>query len=217
MADVIVNQALPLCDKSLGNEDSMKVIGLTGGVGTGKSTVVSLAEEKPYVRAVKADEIGHFAMELGQSAYNDIITLFGDDILNEDKTINRKKVAEIVFADNEKLSALNGIIHPFVRNVIETRIEEEKKKGECKFFIIEAAILLETGYQAICDEIWVVITKESLRRQRLKESRGYSEEKITAIMKEQMPDEEFIKYADVIIENNESLEIVKRKLDLLLV
>ena len=195
----------------------MKVIGLTGGVGTGKSTVVSLAEEKPYVRAMKADEIGHFAMEPGQSAYYDILTLFGDGILNEDKTINRKKVAEIVFADSEKLSALNDIIHPFVRNVIENAIEEEKKKGECKVFIIEAAILLETGYQAICDEIWVVITKESLRRQRLKESRGYSEEKITAIMKEQMPDEEFIKYADFVIENNESLENVKRKLDLLLV
>ena len=101
--------------------------------------------------------------------------------------------------------------------MIENAIEEEKKKGECKFFIIEAAILLETGYQAICDEIWVVTTKESLRRQRLKESRGYSEEKITAIMKEQMPDEEFIKYADFVIENNESLENVKRKLDLLLV
>ena len=195
----------------------MKVIGLTGGVGTGKSTVVSLAEVKPYVRAVKADEIGHLAMEPGQTAYYDIITLFGDGILNEDRTINRKKVAEIVFADSQKLSALNGIIHPFVRKVIEDTIAEEKKKGKCKFFIIEAAILLETGYQEICDEIWVVLTKESLRRQRLKESRGYSEEKITAIMKEQMSDEAFTKYADYVIENNESLEEVKIKLDLLLV
>ena len=195
----------------------MKVIGLTGGVGTGKSTVITLAEERSYVKAVRADEIGHFAMEPGQSAYYDIITLFGDGILNEDRTINRKKVAEIVFADSEKLSALNSIIHPFVRKVIEDRIEEEKQKGDCKFFIIEAAILLETGYQEICDEIWVVITKESLRRQRLKESRGYSEEKITAIMKEQMSEEEFVKNADYIIENNESLEEVKRKLDLLLV
>jgi len=195
----------------------MKVIGLTGGVGTGKSTVVALAEEKECVKAVKADEIGHLAMEPGQSAYGNIVTLFGEGILREDKSIDRKKVAEIVFSDGSKLEALNGIIHPFVRQYIENAIEEERKKGECKYFIIEAAILLETGYQSICDEIWVVITKESLRRQRLKESRGYSEEKITAIMKEQMSDAEFLKYANQVIENNESLENVKRKLDLLLV
>ena len=195
----------------------MKVIGLTGGVGTGKSTVVALAEEKPYVKAVKADEIGHLAMEPGQRSYYDIVTLFGEDILNEDKTIDRKKVAAIVFSDSSKLEALNGIIHPFVRQYIENAIETERVKGECRYFIIEAAILLETGYQSICDEIWVVMTKEELRRQRLKESRGYSEDKITSIMKEQMSDEEFFKHADHIIENNESLENVQRKLDLLLV
>ncbi len=195
----------------------MRVIGLTGGVGTGKSSVVALAEEKPYVKAVKADEIGHLAMEPGQRSYDDIVTLFGADILKEDKTIDRKKVATIVFSDNSKLEALNGIIHPFVRQYIENAIETERAKGECRYFIVEAAILLETGYQPICDEIWVVMTKEELRRQRLKESRGYSDEKITLIMKEQMSDEEFLKHADQIIENNESLENVQRKLDLLLV
>lgn len=195
----------------------MKVIGLTGGVGTGKSTVVALAEEKPYVKAIKADEVGHLALEPGQSGYYDAVTLFGEGILREDKSIDRKKVASIVFSDSSKLEALNGIIHPFVRRYIETVLEEEKQKGECRYFIIEAAILLETGYQAICDEIWVVFTKEELRRERLKESRGYSDEKITGIMKEQMSDVELLKYADQIIENNESLEEVKRKLDLLLV
>ena len=109
-----------------GDEDSMKVIGLTGGVGTGKSTVVSLAEAKPYVKAVKADEIGHLAMEPGQTAYYDIITLFGDGILNEDRTINRKKVAEIVFADSQKLSALNGIIHPLTQNDAQAIIDYYK-------------------------------------------------------------------------------------------
>ena len=195
----------------------MKVIGLTGGVGTGKSTVVAMAEEKEAVRAVKADEIGHLAMEPGQSAYYEIITVFGNGIVRKDKTINRKKLAEIVFSDRNKLEVLNGIIHPFVRHYIENVIEAERQNGTCRYFIIEAAILLETGYQEICDEIWVVITKEELRRQRLKESRGYSDEKITAVMKEQMSDQEFLRYADQIIENNESIEDVKRKLDLLLV
>ncbi len=195
----------------------MKIIGITGGVGTGKSTVVTLAEDRDYVKAIKADEVGHLAMEPGQTAYNHIITLFGTEILNDDQTINRKKVAEIVFADGSKLEALNGIIHPFVRNYIENVIQKERQSGQCRYFIIEAAILLETGYQGICDEIWVVTTKEELRRQRLKSSRGYSDEKITAIMKEQMPEEELLKYADQIIENNEAIENVKRKLDLLLV
>lgn len=195
----------------------MKIIGITGGVGTGKSTVVTLAEDRDYVKAIKADEVGHLAMEPGQTAYNHIITLFGTEILNDDQTINRKKVAEIVFADGSKLEELNGIIHPFVRNYIENVIQKERQSGQCRYFIIEAAILLETGYQEICDEIWVVTTKEELRRQRLKASRGYSDEKITAIMKEQMPEEELLKYADQIIENNEAIENVKRKLDLLLV
>lgn len=195
----------------------MKIIGITGGVGTGKSTVVTLAEDRDYVKAIKADEVGHLAMEPGQTAYNHIITLFGTEILNDDQTINRKKVAEIVFVDGSKLEELNGIIHPFVRNYIENVIQKERQSGQCRYFIIEAAILLETGYQEICDEIWVVTTKEELRRQRLKASRGYSDEKITAIMKEQMPEEELLKYADQIIENNEAIENVKRKLDLLLV
>lgn len=195
----------------------MKIIGITGGVGTGKSSVVALAEEKSYVKAVKADEIGHLAMEPGQTAYHDIISLFGTEILHGDQTIDRKKVAEVVFSDGSKLKALNGIIHPFVRKFIENLIQEESQKGECRYFIIEAAILLETGYQEICDEIWVVITREELRRQRLKASRGYSDEKITAIMKEQMTEDELLKYADQIIENNETIENVKRKLDLLLV
>lgn len=195
----------------------MKVIGITGGVGTGKSLVVALAEEKFYVKAVKADEVGHLAMEPGEASYHQIVTLFGTGILKEDQTIDRKKLAEIVFSDESRLEALNGIIHPFVRHYIENSIAEERQKGECRYFIIEAAILLETGYQAICDEIWVVTAKEELRRQRLKESRGYSEEKITAIMKEQMPEEEFLKYADQMIKNNGEVENLKRKLDLLLV
>ena len=180
----------------------MKIIGLTGGVGTGKSTVVALAEEKEYVRAVKADEIGHLAMEPGQSAYHEIVRLFGTGILREDKTIDRKRVAEIVFSDAGKLEALNGIIHPFVRQYIENAIHAERQKGQCRYFIIEAAILLETGYQGICDEIWVVITKEELRRARLKESRGYSDEKIGQIMTKQLSDQEFRKYADVVLDNS---------------
>ena len=194
----------------------MKVIGLTGGVGTGKSTVVEMAEKKPFVKAVKADEVGHLAMQIGQSAYETIVATFGTEILMEDKTINRKRLAEIVFSDKEKLNILNGIIHPFVRLYIEKEIEQAKKSGVYRYFIIEAAILLQTGYQEICDEIWVVITKEALRRERLKQSRGYSEEKITSIMKEQMSDEEFLKYATVAIENNGEIEKVQRKLDLLL-
>ncbi len=195
----------------------MKVIGLTGGVGTGKSSIVAIAEEKSFVKAVKADEVGHLAMEPGQVSYDKIVTLFGNDILKEDQTIDRKKLAEIVFADNSRLKLLNGIVHPFVRKYMEDAIEEAKSSGKYKYFIIEAAILLETGYQEICDEIWVVTTKETIRRQRLKDSRGYSDEKITAIMKEQMAEKEFLRYADVVIENNEEIKKVKRKLDLLLV
>ncbi len=197
-------------------DKKMEVIGITGGVGVGKSLVVKLAEEIPFVKAIKADEVGHLAMEVGQTSYEKIVDLFGMEILNEDKTINRKKVAEIVFADNDKLEALNSIIHPFVREYIENAVRKAKIEGKYDYFIIEAAILLETGYQEICDEIWVVTAKEDIRRQRLKETRGYSDEKITAIMNEQMAEQEFLSHADAVIENNEDIEQVKRKLNLLL-
>lgn len=194
----------------------MKVIGITGGVGTGKSAIVALAEKRPYVKAVKADEVGHLAMQTGQKEYGEITALFGTDILRADGSIDRGKLAKIVFAEKSRLAALNAVIHPFVRRHIEALIWEERRKGECRYFIIEAAILIEAGYRKLCDEIWVVTAEEKLRRQRLRQSRGYSDEKITSIMKEQMEECRLLHYADEILENNGDIKNIERKLDLLL-
>lgn len=198
-------------------QNKMKVIGLAGGVGTGKSTVASILEKEYPAFVVMADEVGHMAMKPETDTYQKIVHLFGQKILNEDKTINRKKVADIVFSDTVILEQLNEIIHPFVKEYIKTEIARVRILGNYSYFFIESAILIETGYQSICDEIWVIQTEESIRRKRLKQSRGYSDEKINEIMKKQMGEKELSLYADKILINNGSIQLIKEQLENLLV
>ena len=142
-------------------------------------------------------------MEEGQDVYNKIIEHFGVGILDENKNINRKKLGEIVFNDNDKLEVLNSIIHPGVREYIEDKINNKTSDEK---IIIESAILVEAGYEDICDEIWYVFADEKVRRERLKKSRGYTDDKIDSIMKNQASDLEFCKNADKIIDNSKSVE-----------
>lgn len=197
--------------------NKMKIIGLAGGVGTGKSTVASILKDKFNSYIVMADQVGHKAMEPDTQAYYNIIDLFGRNILKEDKTIDRSKVADIVFHDANMLKRLNQIIHPFVEQYIKREIETVKNMGEYHYFFIESAILIETGYESICDEIWVVQTEEQIRRKRLKGARGYSDEKIDAIIKEQMKEEKLLSYADAVIKNNKGFEEIEQQLENLLV
>lgn len=198
-------------------QNKMKIIGLAGGVGTGKSTIAAIIRDKFGGYVIMADEVGHKAMEIGTDSYHQILDVFGCEILREDKTIDRSKLAEIVFKQADKLEQLNQIIHPFVMKYIKNKIEEVKKEERYPFFFIESAILIETGYQNICDEIWAVETEERIRRERLKASRGYSDEKIDSIMKQQMQTDKLRLYADAVIENNKGLREIERQLENLLV
>lgn len=197
--------------------NKMKIIGLAGGVGTGKSTVASIIKDKFNGYIVMADQVGHKAMEPNTQSYNMIIDLFGSSILKKDKTVDRSKIADIVFHDSAMLNKLNQIIHPFVEQYIRKEIERIRKMGSYPYFFIESAILIETGYQKICDEIWVIQTDEQIRRKRLKEARGYSDEKIDAIIKEQMKEDIVLSYADAVIKNNMGLEEIEQQLENLLV
>ncbi|WP_205839168.1 dephospho-CoA kinase [Velocimicrobium porci] len=198
-------------------QNKMKVIGLAGGVGTGKSTVATLLEKEYAAFVIMADKIGHLAMEPGTDTYEKIVVLFGQEVLNEDKTVDRKKVSDLVFSNPVLLQQLNQIIHPFVEQFIKNEIERIRKAGKYSYFFIESAILIETGYQSVCDEIWVVQTEELIRRKRLKQSRGYSDEKIDEIMAKQMGEKELCSYADKILINNGSIEEIKEQLENLLV
>lgn len=183
----------------------MKVIGITGGVGSGKSRVLSYMEEVYGVVVCQADHIAWELQEPGQKCYLQIVEHFGKDILNDDGTINRRKLGEIVFGNQDELFALNKIMHPAVKETIVNRIQTECKKGS-KYFVIEAALLLEDGYNQICDEMWYIYTDEMTRRLRLKNSRDYSDEKIDAIMASQLSEEIFCKECQIVIDNSEDFE-----------
>lgn len=182
------------------------IIGITGGVGTGKSTVLGILKEKYNAYIIEADKVGHMLMTPGHACYDDIRNLFGNEILTEDGTIDRKELGAIVFKDNKKLEALNHIIHPAVENAIINQIKEIQQKDPDALIVIEAALLIEAGYRSICDKFWYVYADYEVRKKRLMESRGYSENKIEEIINNQLSDDEFKQMCDEIIDNSNSME-----------
>ena len=179
----------------------MKIIGITGGVGSGKSRVLSYMETKYNAVICQADHVAWKLQEPGQKCYAQIVAYFGENILDEDGTINRGKLGQIVFAKNEKLCKLNQIMHPAVKEYIVEWIQRERN-DETAYFIIEAALLLEDDYSQICDEMWYIYCDESIRRDRLKSSRGYTDEKIDAIMASQLSEQIFRKECQIVIDNS---------------
>ena len=179
----------------------MKIIGITGGVGAGKSTVLDYLREQFQAYVIQADQVGHQVMEPGEICYSQVIALFGEHILKKDKTIDRKAVSDVVFGNEEKLKKLNGIIHPAVRQSILEEIQLQKEK-KTAIVVVEAALLLEEHYEKFCDKVWYVHTDREIRISRLMENRGYSREKSESIISSQAPDEYFAKHAVYIIRNN---------------
>ena len=183
----------------------MKIIGITGGVGSGKSRVLTYLESKYNALICQADHVAWKLQEPGQTCYAKIMDCFGKEILHQDKTINRSKLGKIVFADHEKLIQLNQIMHPAVKEYIVELIEQEKK-NDTIYFIIEAALLLEEHYNLICDELWYIYCDEKVRRERLKVNRNYTDEKIDSIMASQLPKEIFRKECQIMIDNSGEFE-----------
>ena len=169
----------------------MKVIGITGGVGAGKSAILAYIKEKYNCRILLADEAAHLVKEPGQPCYEKLVKLLSRDILNGDGTINKQKMAEKIFASELLRLEVNHIIHPAVKELILNAIAEERKKEQYDFFFLEAALLIEDGYLEIVDEMWYIYAREEVRRQRLKTTRMYSDEKIDAIMESQLREEDF--------------------------
>lgn len=190
----------------------MKIIGVTGGVGAGKSTVLNYLEKHYGAKLILADLVGHEVMEPGHEAYEQVVKAFGQEIVSEDKTIDRKTLGAIVFADEKKRMILNRIIHPAVRQEILRRLEAAELL-HLSYAVVEAALFLEENYDAFCDETWYIYTDEKIRRQRLKESRGYSDERIDQIFRSQKTHEEFQKRCLFMIDNNGSEEETFRQID----
>ena len=183
----------------------MKIIGITGGVGSGKSRVLSFLEEKYNAIICQADHVAWKLQEPGQRSYLEIVEYFGKTILNDDQTINRGALGQIVFNDVAKLQKLNEITHPAVKDYIKEQIFIEKEKGS-ELFIIEAALLLEDHYEEICDEIWYIFAREEVRRERLKESRNYTDEKIDSMIAKQQTESYFREHCQLTIDNSGNFE-----------
>lgn len=175
------------------------VIGITGGIGTGKTMVLEMFKTEFDAEVIEADHIGHVVMEPGAPAYKPVVEAFGEGIINpDDMTIDRKKLGKIVFSDTEKIKCLNSITHPLIHNEIEKIISISPKN----LVILEAAILTETTLKDICDEIWYIYANEAIRMERLEKYRGISEEKARSIIANQPSEAEFRKYCKVIIDNS---------------
>ena len=136
------------------------VIGVTGGVGCGKSAVLKILNEKFGCYIIESDKAGHLVMQNGMKAYGQIVREFGEDILDSERKIDRAKLAGIVFADREKLEKLNRIVHPAVRKCIVNEIARMKEEDAGTVIVVESALLLEEHYEQFCDEVWYVYAPE---------------------------------------------------------
>lgn len=190
----------------------MKVIGITGGVGAGKSTVLEYLEHTWNAYVIQADKVGHRVMEPGERCYEEMIQLFGKQIIKNDKTIDRKLVSDVVFNSEEMLLKLNEIVHPAVKQKILDAIAEQKCRNR-SLVVVEAALLLEARYQDFCDAVWYIHTDEEIRIQRLMDSRGYTREKARSIMANQASEAFFRTHADLVVENNGNPEKTYQQID----
>ena len=189
-----------------GCSGTMRFIGITGGVGAGKSEILGYLAKKPDTRVMLADEIAHELMSPGTECYDRICETFGaEDIFLPQGGLDRGKLAAVIFSDEAKRRQMNAIVHPAVRVYVEKEAAREKQGGKRKLLVLEAALLIEEHYDEICDELWYIYTREDIRRERLMASRGYSTEKVDRIFASQLTEEVYREHCRVVIDNNGSV------------
>jgi dephospho-CoA kinase len=191
----------------------MYTIGITGGVGAGKSEVLHYLKEKYNVRILLADDVANKLKEPGQACFEPIVACLGRQILGENGEIDRKKMAAVIFSDREKLQQVNEILHPAVKEYVLREMEQEKSIGRYAVFFLEAALLIEEGYDKLLDELWYVYTDSRVREKRLQESRGYTKEKIAAIIKQQLSEEGFRSTCQFVIDNSGTFAETQKQID----
>ncbi len=195
----------------------MKVIGIVGGIGVGKTTVVSLIKHYKKTFIISADEIGHDLLLKGHAAYQPIISAFGSCILSKGGNIIRQKLGEIVFSDPKKLQLLNCITHPLIYNEVKRQIESARQDGNFELVIIDAALLIEIGLERLTDKVIAVYADDAIRIPRIMKRQGLTKQQILERFKAQKKWEEFTQIADEIIDNSLSLEETRGQIKKLLV
>lgn len=194
----------------------MRFIGITGGVGAGKSKVLKLLEKLCNCRIMEADRIAEKMTLPGGLAYDKLISTFENDdiwmLQDGEKVLDRPKTAQVIFSNEEKRKQFNRIVHPAVKSYILRESEIERIMDAHDFLILEAALLIEEGYDRVCEELWYIYTPEEVRRARLRESRGYSDEKIDSIFASQLSEERFREACVRVIDNTGSEDALEETL-----
>lgn len=190
----------------------MLVIGLTGGIASGKSTVASMMVRRGAV-LIDADKLGHRVLEPGSEGWATIVATFGEQILADDGAIDRKRLGAIVFGDPEQLKRLNAISHPRIRAMAIGAIEDLRAAGQTEIAVVDAALLFEGHWDDFCDEAWVVYVPEAVAIERLTSRNGLTAEQALDRIRSQMPIEEKRAKGDIVIDNSGSLEDLEVVLD----
>ena len=188
----------------------MLTIGITGGIGSGKSTATKILAELG-APIIDADKVGHTIYQPGGPAYPDMITAFGEGILAPDRTIDRKKLGPIVFGDPAALKRLNGIVHPKMFARMSEMVAALRAAGEQKPIVIEAAVLIEANWQPLFDDIWLVVASKEQVVERVERERGLQREQTEARIRAQLSDDDRRKYATIVIVNDGSLDDLRTK------
>ncbi|MDI6823833.1 MAG: dephospho-CoA kinase [Bacillota bacterium] len=189
----------------------MRVIGLTGGIACGKSTVAGILRELS-ARVVDADEVARELLAPGSPVLARVAERFGRKVLREDGSLDRQRLAEIVFRDRQALADLNAITHPPIVARIRQRIQEARREG-VRVLVIDAPLLLEAGMQGMVDEVWVVTCTRDQQIERLCRRTGLSPSEAEARTRAQMPLEEKLGRADRVIPNEGSLAQLRAEVE----
>lgn len=183
----------------------MFIIGVTGGIGSGKSLLIDYFKGNDAVVILRADEIGRKLQEPFEAAYRPIIDLFGSKCVRPDGTLDRAWIAGIVFEDPDKLASLNAIVHPLVESVIRVHCHDALLDGK-KLVLVESAILIQAGYKDFCDEVWYVRAPVEDRIRRVIADRSIKREAVERVIANQMSDWEFEEACDRTIDNSGTVE-----------
>jgi dephospho-CoA kinase len=186
------------------------VIGLTGGIGTGKSVVARILEEQGAM-ILDADRVGHEVYLPGRPAHADIVAEFGREVLAEDGTIDRKKLGPIVFSAPDKLARLNSITHPRMKDMMRERLEEAERAGQ-EIVVLEAALLFDAGWDDLTNEVWVTVVEAETAARRASERSGIPVQQVLErIQKAQMANDERIRRSDLVIDTSGTLDDTRRR------
>lgn len=193
--------------------NKMMFIGITGGVGAGKSEILKYIGAHYKCEIYLADEVAHLVKLPGTKCFEELVALLGEDILGPDGDIDKAIMAGKIFSDDKLLEQVNNIVHPAVKEYLLERLQSAREKGDVELFFVEAALLIEAGYAPLLDEMWYIYATEDVRTKRLREARGYSDDKIANIIRNQLSEEEFRKACDFVIDNSGDLSDSFRQID----